>query len=65
MYITFQTKDNTIRDCENNEYHASELNGKKILRMKFIEEHDGEVVYKVELEGAIFLIAFSDEIRGF
>lgn len=64
MYVKFKTSTMTIRAIDRKEYHCSELNGKNILKMRFIEEHNGEVVYKVELEGGIKLLAFSDEIIG-
>lgn len=64
MYVEFQSSSYTIRALDRKEYHCSELNGKKILEMTFIEEHNGEVVYKVMLEGGIKLMAFSDEIIG-
>lgn len=64
MYVKFMTGSFTVRAIDRTEYHFSELNGKKVLEMTFIEEHNGEVVYKVELEGGIKLLAFSDEIIG-
>ena len=65
MYITFVTKDSSVWDIDRvKHYHASELNHTKIIKMEFIEEHNGEVVYKVELATGITLLAFSDEIKG-
>lgn len=63
MYVKFGTNENTIRSLDRKkEYHRDELNGKKIVEMKFIEEHNGEVVYKVVLENGITILAFGDEI---
>lgn len=64
MYITFVTKESTVRSIDRKEYHCSELNHTKINKLEFIEEHNGEVVYKVELATGITLLAFGDEIKG-
>lgn len=64
MYLTFFTKEHTIRDIARNEYHSSTLNHSKVLKLEFVEEHNGEVVYRVELACGVTLLAFSDEIIG-
>jgi len=64
MAIKFQTKEFTIRDIFRNEYHCSELNGKEIVSLEFVESYGEECTYKVKLECGTILLAFSDEIKG-
>lgn len=64
MYVKFFSREFNIRDTSGNEHLPAEINFSKVLKMEFIEEHNGEVVYKVMLEGGIELLVFGDEILG-